>query len=766
MRLLIVLLAALAVQVSVADGFVVARRGAPAETAVVLPQEPTLTEKQAALELVENIEGVTGVRLPVARGSAPTARRRIVLGGATPDLGEEGFRLTVTKQELRVAGGTRGVLYGVYELLERFAGCGWYSSTCHVMPPRDAVELPVGLDETQKPAFDMRSVSWAEARFRPKFAARLRLNSVETPIPARFGGDPWRFVKGLGISHTLNTLVDPDVWYAKHPEYFAFVDGKRRGGRDSQLCLTNPDVMRIALSNVLVRLEAEPEARFVGISQNDNQRYCRCPACAAVDEEEGSHAGSVIRFVNAIAAEIEKVRPDVFVQTLAYQYTRKPPAKTRPRANVVPCLCAILCARSRPIEGNPREKNFMADLKTWSEISENLYLWDYTTNFRNYLYPFPCEGTFLPNIRTFRKYKTRFLYEEGGRPRADFAELKTWLLAKWMWNPDLPEQALLDRFFVGYYGAAAPFVREYWEACQAKVAADKGNLGLFDEKPPKWFTSDFAVWGRERFARAAEAVRDDPIRLENVRNTEIPILVAELNRRVESAKLFYVTRHPNNYKKNDDLKADVDRLCQLAEPETADEARRVYLCCSPGWHSSTLIRWKRMVGEIDRRPSDRVFIPAAECKLETRCHGARVNDPEATTGTAVEAYPTTGSPIVEFPFANLAYDQKATYRVRLRVKVVRDRENGAAFRAVLGKRGEHKVTNIDESSGELGEAGVVEPWAADVKPGYQWYEFPARQLNDRLVFEFGSGPWVHRGGVGVTKSVFLDGLEVSRAEVK
>lgn len=766
-RAFVVAVAILTATVSVAGTFTVARRGEDAAVTVVVPAQPSETERQAARELVENVEGVTGVRLRAVKGLDRADPPRIVLGGGTPDLGEEGFRLVVTRDEIKVIGGTRGVLYGVYELLERFAGCGWYSSTCHVMPPREAISVPIGLDETQKPAFDRRSLSWAEANYRPEYAARLRLNAIELPIPEKFGGNPWQFASGLYIAHTLNELVDPAFWYARHPEYFAEVDGKRRGGPDSQLCLTNPDVVRIAVSNVLARLAAEPNVRFVGISQNDNQLYCRCARCAAVDAEEDSHVGTVIRFVNAVAAEVEKVRPDVFVQTLAYQWTRKPPRKTRPRRNVVPCLCSILCARSRPIEGNPREKGFVEDLKRWSSISENLYLWDYTTNFRNYLFPFPCEATFQPNLKTFRKYKARFVYEEGGRPHADFAELKLWLLAKWMWNPDLPERELLSTFFAGYYGAAAPFVREYWDACQKNVAADKGNLMIFGERLPGWFTPAFSVWGRERFAQAAAAVRDDAVRLQNVRNSELPLLVAELHRRAEKAKLYYVTRHPEKFTANDDLRDDFERVRELVELKTDDEALRTCLCASPGWSESTLVTWKRMVGEIDRRPSDRVFIPAVGCQVGVRHHAARrVEDPEATEGSAVAAYPTSGSTVLSFPFVSLAYDAKARYRVRIRVKVVKDREDGAAFRAVLGRRGEHKVTNVGESSSVFKEAGVIELLASEVKDGYQWYEFPVRELNDAVVFEFGSGPWPHRGGVGVTKAVYLDGIEITRSEKK
>ena len=85
--------------------------------------------------------------------------------------------------------------------------------------------------------------------------------------------------------------------------------------------------------------------------------YCRCAKCRAVDEEESGPTGSLLRFVNAVAAEVEKVRPDVLVETLIFQYSRKPPKITRPRRNVMPCLCAIEIGHAVPFA----ERAFKAD---------------------------------------------------------------------------------------------------------------------------------------------------------------------------------------------------------------------------------------------------------------------------------------------------------------------------------------------------------------------------------------------------------------------
>ena len=50
-----------------------------------------------------------------------------------------------------------------------------------------------------------------------------------------------------------------------------------------------------------------------------------------MDDEEVSQAGTVVRFVNAIADAVAAEFPDKVIEMLAYQYSRKPPKRTRLR---------------------------------------------------------------------------------------------------------------------------------------------------------------------------------------------------------------------------------------------------------------------------------------------------------------------------------------------------------------------------------------------------------------------------------------------------
>ena len=114
--------------------------------------------------------------------------------------------------------------------------------------------------------------------------------------------------------HTFNRLVPWQEYFATHPEYYAELNGKRI---IDQLCLSNPEVLKLTIAKLKEAILAEPEKKYWSVSQNDNFSYCQCENCKKIIAEEKSPAGPVIRFVN----EVAKHFPDKIISTLAYQYS-------------------------------------------------------------------------------------------------------------------------------------------------------------------------------------------------------------------------------------------------------------------------------------------------------------------------------------------------------------------------------------------------------------------------------------------------------------
>ena len=163
-----------------------------------------------------------------------------------------------------------------------------------------------------------------------------------------------------------------------------FADGKRI---PTQLCLSNPDVLKIAIQNLRKKMAANPEALYWSVSQNDNRQYCMCENCRAIDEREGSPSGSIINFVNQVAEQF----PDHMISTLAYEYSRKAPKTLRPEKNINIMLCSIEMRRDRPFAeaSDTVSTAFVRDVKDWSRIASDIIVWDYVIQFNNLVSPFP-----------------------------------------------------------------------------------------------------------------------------------------------------------------------------------------------------------------------------------------------------------------------------------------------------------------------------------------------------------------------------------------
>jgi len=535
---LLILIAPILVQ-----ALTLAERGVPAACTIVLPAGATPAQKYAAEELQRFTEQMTGVKLPVVTDDQPLPSQAVLLGltryteavsGAPVDLkplGDDGFTFKTAGAHLCIIGsGLRGTLYGVYELLEKYGGCRWYSSWHSRIPQREKWELPE-LHETQTPAFAVREPFWFDM-FKPDFAARNKTNGNRPALQEKHGGHI-RFGSGMFV-HTFLYLCPPDQYFETHPEYFSLVKGQRLR-EHSQLCLTNPDVLRIVTQATLERIRKDPTAKIFSVSQNDWRNPCECPDCKAIDDREGSHAGTMITFVNQVAEAVEKEFPDIWIETLAYQYTRKPPKSVRPRQNVVPRLCTIECDFSKPLNVSTYQENiaFMEDIQLWSKMTDKLFIWDYVTDFAHYIGPFPNVFALQENIRVFRDNHVVALFEQGAYNGAhgEFAELKAWLIARLLWNPDQDLNLLIDDFMSGYYGGGAPYVKEYLLALHRLFEQPDSICRIFDNisgKPE--ITDEFLTYAELLWNRAESAVQGDPDALYNVRMSSIPVVYARLER--------------------------------------------------------------------------------------------------------------------------------------------------------------------------------------------------------------------------------------------
>ncbi|MBQ2632668.1 MAG: DUF4838 domain-containing protein [Kiritimatiellae bacterium] len=663
-------------------GMVVAERdGAPACRIYVRAHGESAS--YAASELVCYVEKMTGVRLPVVpEGAGAVAGRRIVLS-ASDGLGEDGFMLRSGKNEILIKGGKRGILYGVYEILERFGGCGWFSSWCEMVPKVDRFVVPDGLDETHRPAFPVRYSGWRDAIADIRFSARLRLNNQGWfPDDPRLGGTAFRFSKTLGPAHTFLKLLPPEKYFDEHPEWYSEVNG-RRLKENTQLCLTNPEVLAAVITNVLEVVRCEPSARCFGVSQMDHYNFCTCKDCRALDESEGSHSATVIAFVNRIAEAVEHEFPGKAIETLAYQYTRKPPKTIRPRKGVIVCLCPMEVESALPIpEGRTQQtKSLRKDMEGWKRLGARLYVWDYDTNFTHIMLPHPYYGQMRENLRYYRANGVKIIdvCANYGGWHGEFAELKNYLFAKWSWDPELPMEPLLDRFFKGYYGAAAPMARKYFDDLIAyQMKAGNPVFGVYEEagRLGGIYPEDFFRKAAEEWRRAEVLVKDDPVRLYNVKTTSMSTDYTIFMR--ECKDIFF---------SREDMAANAearDALVRFAEKSRlADKAKHHVAICD-GIRTSE----RKLAAVLARAEGGREIIGDGKTVVIEEKNFERtgfasshvdVDDPEAIDGRAVRISNEFVECFTYLSLNRVAFRPGRKYRVTIRCKASLTGGDGVVF---------------------------------------------------------------------------------------
>ncbi len=530
---------------------------------IVIPSQSTKIEKHAAEELQKYLQEISGAKLEIINDENPESQFEILVGRNNRleklglkinynSLELDGYTIRTIGDKLVIVGGTKkGTLYGVYAFLDEFLGCKMYTPDAIYIPKNSNITIPE-INLTEIPKIIYRELHLPSARSSQLFCDWHKLNHVSER--EKYYGT---FV------HTLQHYVPSDVYFKKHPEYFSEINGIRVPNQ--QLCLSNPDVYKIVLKDLKRRMKEKPEATVWDVSQNDNFGYCTCKLCRQTDSIYGSPSGSMIKFVNKIAREF----PNKTISTLAYQYTRKAPVGIKPEPNVMVVLCTIECDRSKPIAEN-KDDLFKREIKEWSAITKNLKILDYVVQFSSYMDPFPNFYVLQPNIKMFVNNGAKYLFEQGsGDSKSDMHELKAYVLANLMWNPNADVENIINEFLNGYYGKAGKYINEYFHLMHNSLKKSGAGLIIYgypSNGKDSYLTPELLDKYSELFKQAEKSVADDSLLLSRVKTARLPLeyAILELSKLNISEKYRIFNIENNKVIVNKKMKDLLENFVQIA----------------------------------------------------------------------------------------------------------------------------------------------------------------------------------------------------------
>ena len=427
-----------------------------------------------------------------------------------------------------------GLTNGIYGFMEDYLGCMFFDRDTVYMPKAENMIFEKGTD-VQEPAFTKRDVGDNETNGSALFRQRLRVRLDES-----YDTD--------ACHHSLN-LIDKDI-LAKHEEYYAEIDGKRRTGnygklvsQGPQLCFSNDEVIDLLEEAIMKKAREYTGEQVVwwDISQQDSMNYCTCEKCKELTEEAGGNAAApIFRCVNIIA----KRHPDMKFSTLAYHYGSTPPVNINFEPNVMIkwCLMSSYGANdySAPISEFRSSIAYRQyeEIVGWGELTNNIFVWDYVTDYFCYQLPFPCWRAMEGNIRLLRDCNADGVFTLSAYNARGFCDrLKANLAAHLLWDPDIDVKKFMNKYLTLYLGKeSARCILQMYELMQEKVEGvlwvyDLPLVHKYDYLSEENVDEYFRLWNE-----AYEKAGDNEIYQKRLRYEKIALLYARIKLSYASSK--------------------------------------------------------------------------------------------------------------------------------------------------------------------------------------------------------------------------------------
>ncbi|MBR5459791.1 MAG: DUF4838 domain-containing protein, partial [Clostridia bacterium] len=287
-------------------------------------------------------------------------------------------------------------------------------------------------------------------------------------------------IKSMGRPHHVHVMTKhfpADEYFDEHPEWWAWNKMKGEHLKKGHFCFSNEGFFNALLERLLSIIKEDVELAkktgvelpcYYSLSMDDKDAdyfFCQCDECSRILEESG-YSGYVIRFVNRIAREINKIYPFVKFETLAYViFTDPPKDDTLPDKNVIMRLAADRSDISHGIT-TPANRVYAKWLRQWSDICKKsgseLHIWQYMYNIQ-VNYPMPLFYGLQDSVKAFVEHGVTGIFAETQNSMADVWDLNKYVFTHLLEDPDCDVDALVRDFCTRYYGKAGDGVIKYLE---------------------------------------------------------------------------------------------------------------------------------------------------------------------------------------------------------------------------------------------------------------------------------------------------------------
>lgn len=239
-------------------------------------------------------------------------------------------------------------------------------------------------------------------------------------------------------------------------ESHAEVHGKRT---QDQFCFTSEQTFK-AICNFIIDGygRGEEESKWFMINPNDNDLVCTCATCRTQGNADGNATGAIAYLLNKLAAEY----PRHYFFTTAYKTSRKAPMKKL--ATNAGVFVSTIDLPKNPILNKNQQKviGFTRTVKEWKDKTDHVYVWDYISNFDDYITPAPVLQRVKKHINYFSEMGVDGIFFNGsGYDYAPFDDMKTYVLSALMIDNTLDIHKLMEDYYKKFYPVTGRLISSY-----------------------------------------------------------------------------------------------------------------------------------------------------------------------------------------------------------------------------------------------------------------------------------------------------------------
>lgn len=568
---------------------------------ILIKEEEKMMLGEAVNELLSIFHEATGVQLETVldTGNGYDANSKYISLGKTSalegagftvdyeTLGSQGYQIKTMGQSVFVCGQPRGILYGVYNLLNKLVGFETYTNKITYMEK--------GLKEIPLPDFNIKEVPDIEYRI-PVTGAQLGNKTVAHRMGMQIKDE---VIIGEGNAHNvLKYIVPIEEHLEGHPDWFS--------GDRTQLCYTahgNADEYELmvaeAVANIQAILDKTPNQHVMSITQMDELTWCECSSCQDLEDHYGTNAASQIYFVNDVTSRVkewldtERNGREVRFMLFAYHKSEAAPAKrnadgtwtaiddsVKLNDNVSVWIAPLYEDYTISVT-HSNSANIRAMMEGWHAVADSYFVWAYNVYFDNYLIPYDSYGALQDLMKYFVSHNTKFLWVQGNwnlHQNTGYDNLKGYLFAKLMWNCNLDVNTLIADYFDKVYREASDIMESSFWAWRAHSEGQRalnrsGNI-YSSPKDIKFWPKRYLVGQLSAMEDAKKAIaKYEAIDPELYQAIYDSIVCETISPRYLLLKLY-----SNTFEKAElaafkaEFKADVNRLDfnMIGEQETMD----------------------------------------------------------------------------------------------------------------------------------------------------------------------------------------------------